>query len=135
MRSDIVTLLQGDATLTATLTGGVHDGREITKELAAAAFDSNLELKPCALVKFSAETGDNAPMRTAAQVVSIFFYQRQGYAAISVAMERANVLLHNHKFNGGGRVELLNTVPETEDAGLNCSLGVARYGRSARKAA
>ncbi len=126
-------LLSTDATLTAILTGGVHTGRELTRRSHAAAFDGNQEILPSALVKETSEIGDNAPLRSSVQVVTIYLYERDGYASIKAATNRIYDVLHDHKFCGGGRTELLSAIPQTEDGALECSLAVLRYGRAARR--
>ena len=73
--NDFYTRMIADATLVAILTGGVwkkeSTGVEgITRETAAAAFDANSYLKPCALVRERELVPDNAVRDPMAQVTS-----------------------------------------------------------------
>lgn len=125
---DIKAVLELDATLLASLTGGVHAQVEITRQGTPAAFDANNEIKPCALVKGEIETPWGPHEHSARAFLRIFFYQRSGYADIDSARERVYTLLHRQKALSG-KWELLHVddITGQEDQTLNCSLELSRY--------
>ena len=108
----IKTLLAADATLTATLTGGIYTALE-TKKLGInqittpSAFTGNT-LKPCALIKDRGETpfggiaDPNAQYITVSQVVEIWLYNdgEAGYSALQTARDRIYALLQNNRVAG-----------------------------------
>lgn len=125
---DIQVVLAADATLMATLTGGVYAAAEITRQDTPAAFDANGEIKPCALVKGEVETPWGPHEHSSRAFIRIFFYQRSGYDDIDTARERVYTLLHRQKALDG-KWELLHTddITGQEDQVLNCSLELSRY--------
>jgi hypothetical protein len=136
--SDVYAVLNGDATLLATLTGGVFKSEDtgidgITRETAPAAFAVSGYLKPCALVHERSFVPDGA-MRdnialtfTARQVVEVYLYcdAADGYTPIDTAKARVIALLMGHQFSDSFEVELVNVVTRLrEPAGplLNASV-------------
>lgn len=131
LASDVQAVLSADATLMALLTGGAFAGiEEISKQNAAGAFDANMELKPCALVKLGVETR-RGPYRASVSVqtpVVIYFYQRDDYATIHPAMDRTLVLLNRSKVGTGTwEIEFESQVNDTRDIALDCPLGTMRF--------
>lgn len=128
--NDFYTRMIADATLVATLTGGVWKkettGVEgITRETAAAAFDTNGYLKPCALVRERELVPDNAvrdPMAqvtSASQAVEIWLYADAGagYGAIQSAKNRLYTLFEGHQFSDSFEVMWTNALGNLRDLG------------------
>jgi len=132
----IKTLLAADATLTATLTGGIYDFLE-TKKLGInivttpSAFNASSVLKPCALIKARSEipfggiADPNAQYITISQVVEIWLYSDGdlGYTALATARDRIYALLQNNRVAGAFETRLANIIegvnaPELDYAAL-----------------
>jgi hypothetical protein len=121
--ADIYTILNADATLLATLTGGVWKrellGVEgISRQTAAAAFDSNGYLRPCALIAERATVPDGAVKDLMQRVIStrtvveIYLYQdvSGGYTALDTAAARVYALLQGRQLTASFELELANVV-------------------------
>jgi hypothetical protein len=141
VRDAIYDLLSGDATLLATLTGGVYDAAqvgEISRQTTAAAFDANQELLPCALLKLGALTPVGPYVHSARLTVSIYLYELAGYTNVEVARERIYTLLHRQTVTpaAGGCWEIVHTddVLDVRDSALNCSLAISRFAATIRRA-
>lgn len=121
--NDFYELLTGNATLLATLTGGVFttegvgiDG--ITRDTAPAAFAASGFLKPCALVHERSLVPDGvardslALTFTARQIVEVYLYcdSADGYTPIDTAKARVIRLLMGHQFSDSFELELVNVV-------------------------
>lgn len=129
LSDDIKTALQADGTLTALLTGGIfNDVEEISRQNTPGAFDSNQELKPCALIKLGTELKAGPYERSVNSPVIIYFYQRAGYGVIEQAMEKAYDDL-NDKQIGEGVWQLIYdiSVPQQRDVALDVPLGMHRF--------
>lgn len=132
MISQIVTLLTGDSTLMALLTGGAYDGNSvgfISRQNTTAAFDTNGELKPCGLVNTESITPWGEMRYSSRQYVRIWLYQRFGYGTIDQARQRIYTLLHRTRLNVNGCywVELSDETPGLDDPDLSCNLIALRY--------
>lgn len=134
---DFAARMTGDATLMLILTGGVFTSgvvgiEGITRETAAAAFDANGYLKPCALVKQRGNVPDGnvrdglAQHTSAIQVVEIYFYADTGYTAIDSAMARSYVLFEGYSFADSFPVELSNVLDRLRDEGALNNASMAR---------
>jgi hypothetical protein len=133
--NDVYTVLNADATLLATLTGGIFkvesigiDG--IDRTSAPAAFTGGF-LRPCALVRERSFVPDGmlrdmvTKQLTARQVIEVYLYEDRTYAAIDTAKARIITLLQGHQFSDSFEVELVNIVPRMrEPAGplMNASM-------------
>jgi hypothetical protein len=119
-----------DATLLATLTGGVFQYSSvglagITRETAAAAFDTAGFLKPCALVKQRGLIPDGnlqdemTQQISVRQVVEVWFYTDSGagWSAIDTAMSRVFTLLYGYTFTGAFPAQLVNVLDRMRDEG------------------
>lgn len=130
LADDIQTVLAADVSLAMILTGGVHTGREMTRQDMPTAFDANGEILPCALVKTEVELAWG-PFRSSSRAyLRVFLYQRDGYAAIEAARERIFSLLHRQKLSTEYNTwEFMHAddVGGQEDPALSCSLAVSRY--------
>lgn len=128
MRATITATLEADATLMAILTGGVHDGVEISRQDTPGAFDANEEIEPCALVKLTTEVPDGPHDAGAVQYFNIFLYERSGFTNIDAARARIWTLLHKQKL-GSGTYEVAHAddVLDQEEPALGCSMARSRY--------
>lgn len=132
MREAIVSLLQGDATLTGHLPGGIFDAYEvdeISRQNTPGAFDGNSELQACAIVRVRGPVSvADTYTHGARQSVEIYLYN-----APDEASERIYDLLHDTRLQPAGatagvwRIEHADDIAEQEDPALRASLDVSRY--------
>lgn len=113
LRSAIKSKLSGDATLMATLTGGVFDRRGISRTGTPTAYDSSGNLKPCAVVTIEATTPVGHPEFNFERVFfQVWLYEQEGnaYAGIDVARDRVRAVLHRATvvISPGGVHEILH---------------------------
>lgn len=121
--ADIYAILSADATLLATLTGGVHKREStgiegITRATVPSAFDSNNYLKPCALIAERATVPDGAVKDLMARVIStrvtveVYLYcdSSAGYTPLDTAAARVYALLQGAVLSASFEVELVNVV-------------------------
>ena len=133
MKTAIYNRLTGDEALMTILTGGLYDQVvEISRQGTPEAFDNNLEIKPCALLKVSSLSPVGPYDHSARMMAVLYFYERAGHENIEAAMARAYQLLHRQRLTptgGGGCWEIRHTddVPGQEDDALRCSLGISRF--------
>lgn len=129
IRSAILAVLSGDATLLTILTGGVYTATEISRQLTPDAFDSNGEVLPCALLSVEAED-PAGPFETSSRAfVTLHVYERQGYTAIDAALARIYVLLHRQRVSGEGVWDIRHAgdVRDQRDPILECALSISRF--------
>jgi hypothetical protein len=105
-------LLEADATLLATATGGIFDFDEtgrmgIGRTNTPGAFDqTNETIKPCVLVKVRSSVPDYILADDTNQLVSfrhtleVWFYQDSGFTTIETMRDRVYALLHARQFGG-----------------------------------
>ncbi|HAE59364.1 MAG TPA: hypothetical protein DCG54_07620 [Anaerolineae bacterium] len=125
--ADVKALLLADATLMASLTGGVHDAAEISRQLTPGAFDANAELLPCALIKTGTENALARKIEAVQTPLVIYFYQRSGYSAIDLALPRTYQLLEAQHFIGIWEIQFNTEIARTWDDALKASLAVQRF--------
>lgn len=130
LQSELKAALEADTALMAILTGGIHiDVEEISRQNTPTAFDANLEIKPCALLKLSTESRLRSALTTSVNTpFVVYFYQRQGYSSIASAMSLAFADLSEMKI--GTRVwniEFDIAVHQQRDTALDCALGSLRF--------
>ena len=134
---DFKTRMDSDAALLAILTGGVFVAGSlgllgITRETAAAAFDSNGYLKPCALVRQRQLVADLqvadllAQAASATQVIEVYVYQDSGYTSIDSALARLFTLFYGHQFSDSFPVEWIGTLDRERDQGALNGASMAR---------
>lgn len=130
----VVTVLQGDATLAATLTGGVYDGLavgEISRQGTPDAYDSVGELLPCALVMPESAAPAGGLPEAGREFVTVWLYAQLDYAAIEAARQRVYALLHRVKVgaaaDGVFEVRHANDVLGTQAPTLGLPMIVSRY--------
>ena len=100
----ILAALQADDTLSAILTGGVYDGNavgDISRQATPAAYDSNSELLPCAILKPETQAPAGPHPDGSRLYLTLWFYQQSGNAEIDAARIRAYHLLHRATLAGG----------------------------------
>ena len=136
VQGDIATVLEANAALMAVLTGGVHqmdEVGEISRQNTPGVFDANGELKPCALIGEGTEVPrgpyDHDGVGTSVgSAVTVYFYEREGYASIENAMGKVFTLLARKKVgNGTWRVEYESSIRNQADQALQSSLGLMRF--------
>jgi len=129
LSDDIKTTLEADDELMDLLTGGIfNDVEEINRQDTPGAFDSQRELKPCALIKVGTESKRGPYERSVQTPITIYFYQRAGYTVIEPAMEMTYDLLNDQRI--GTRVWQLIyeiSVNQQRDLALDCPLGSHRF--------
>jgi len=129
LQSDVKTVLTANTALMAILTGGVHiDVEEINTTNTPTAFDSNDEIKPCALIKLGTEIPTGPFVRGVQTPIIIYFYQRQGFASIDPALVKAFDLLNETQTGDGvWNLQYSNTVFNQRDTALDCALSTLRF--------
>lgn len=132
MLTAIYNKLTGDSTLMATLTGGVHRAQEISRQTTPTAYDTNLEVKPCALLKGSTATPWGPHTDSGRLYFQVLLYERHGYTSIEAARRRIYDLLHDTQLtpaSGDGCYEIVHTgdVLDQEDAALGAAMAVSRF--------
>jgi hypothetical protein len=132
--NDVRTAMKANATLMAMLTGDVWVGiKEINRQTAAAAFDANGEIKPCALIKEGTEIPRGPYSRSAQTVILVYFYQRAGTSTIESAMDKTYDLLHESKI-GSRTFQILHDqtlheyeIVQREVNALDAAMGMQRF--------
>jgi hypothetical protein len=127
---DVKATMTGNAALMAVLTGGVfNDVEEISRQNTAGAFDANKEIKPCALIKAGTEIPLRSGYNSAVQTpLTIYFYERSGYANIESAMDLTFLLLNEMKIGTNvWNIEFDVAVHQQRDTALDCPLGSLRF--------
>ena len=137
--STVKALLEADATLLATATGGVWDYDEtgrmgINRTTTKAAFDSDKRIKPCVLLKTRDRVPDGALADDASQLLSyrqileVWLYEDTGYANIDTMADRVYVLLHGKRISGTFHVAWTGDLrPGQRDLDLDANLQRADY--------
>lgn len=129
LSSDLKAALTADTALMALLTGGVFtDVEEISRQNTPAAFDTNKEIKPCALIKFPNEVPTGPYSTSVRTAFVIYVYQRSGYAVISAAIVRIFADLNEKRIGTNvWNIEFVSTVHQQRDQALDCPLGSLRF--------
>lgn len=130
LTDDVKMTLEANAPLMVLLTGAVHnDVEEISYQNTPTAFDTNRELKPCALIKFGTETRLRSGIPNSVQTpLTLYFYQRDDYDVIEQAMDLAfNDLNENKIGTNVWNIEFDIAVHQQRDVALDCALGMLRF--------
>lgn len=109
--STVKAILEADATLLATATGGVWDYDEtgrmgLSRTITPAAFDSGKRIKPCVLLKTRERVPDGELVEDANQLASyrqmleVWLYEDTGYTNIDTMADRVYALLHGKQLTG-----------------------------------
>jgi hypothetical protein len=127
-----------DATLLATLTGGVFTyaslGREgLTRESLAAAFDATTKLlKPCAVVKQRFPVPDGEVVDTVekiasvSQVIEIWIYEDTSFTNTDAARSRLFSLFFGYQFADSWELSLVGGLDRQNDTGQLSGASMAR---------
>lgn len=105
LRDTIRLALEGDATLTAILTGGVYDASELDREGLSLSDVSKqadgVRIKPTAVLRWRGsnptDQSDFIP-GVESRFMEVWVYADQGYATIDSAIRRIKTLLDLHYF-------------------------------------
>lgn len=131
-------VLEADATLLATATGGVWDFDEtgrlgLSRTLTAAAFDANGLIKPCVLLKLRSSVPDGHLRDDANQysslveMLEVWFYEDTGYSNIETMRDRVYALLHATQLTGTFAVHWAGDVRAQRDVELDASVERSQY--------
>lgn len=129
-------LLEADATLLATATGGVWDADEagrlgLSRTTTAAAFDDDGKVKPCVLLKTRGRRPDGAlvePVASTREVLEAWFYEDSGYSNIETMRDRVYTLLHTVQLDGTFQVLWQGDVrPGIRDTDLDANVERSDY--------
>ena len=131
-------ILEADATLLATATGGIFDytetGRQgLSRTITPTAFDSNGIIKPCVLLKLRDAIPDGQLADDASQYVSVrqileaWFYADSSFAAIETMRDRVFTLLHGKQLTGTFVVRWAGDVRGQRDIELDAFLERSDY--------
>ena len=132
LRAALKTLLEADATLVATMTGGLHDSTEISRSGTPSAYDDRGDLKPCGVLRVGTMTPMD-PFDTAErQFFSLYWYQKPGdYTSIDAMRCRAKTLLHTKRvtISPGFVYEIRHAddFGDSWDDVLGCPMSYSRY--------
>jgi len=129
LSSEIKTVLEANIALMAVLTGGIYcDVEEISLQKTPSAFDSNKEIKPCALIKIPNETPAGPYKASVRTTFVVYLYQRSGYDKIAAAMVYIYGELNEQKIGTNvWNIEHVNSVHQQRDQALDCPLGLLRF--------
>ena len=135
MIAAIVSRLSADAPLMALLTGGVYDAslvEVISRERTPAAFDTNKEVRPCALVQANQRQFEPGFRGVDALGLTIYCYQRQGTTTVEAASLRIRTLLDRVRVAGLGssqtwECQCVEMILGQRDLALRAALVVSRY--------
>jgi hypothetical protein len=136
--SIIKAILEADATLLATASGGIYDLDEtkrmgLNRTNVAAAFTDQGVIKPCLLVKGRKRAPDGGPNdpisqeATTRQVVELWFYQSDGYGSIETMKNRAYALLHEKQANGVFAIRWVGDIGQARDEDLEANVDRSDY--------
>lgn len=127
---DLMTALEAEEDLVALLTGGIYSGqefKEIKRQDPAAAFDQDMKILPCALVKLGTELGSGPYLRSVQTPFTIYFYQLTGYDVISQAVDMAYDVLNEQQIGEKvWNIDFDNILYDQRDPALDCSLMTLR---------
>lgn len=129
LSNDLKIALTANTALMALLTGGIHiDVEEISIQKTPTAFDSNKEIKPCALIKLPNEAPTGPYKTSVRSAFVIYFYQRSGYDVITPAMVKVYGDLNEVRLGANvWNIEFVSAVYQQRDQALDCALGSLRF--------
>jgi len=136
--ASIKTLLEADATLLASATGGIFDWEEtgrlgISRTSTPAAYDVNGLLLPCLLLRLRAAVPDWVLADDANQYVAVretlevWLYQDSGYATIEAMRDRCYALLHTKQVTNAFAIRWQGDWRSQHDMVINASLERSDY--------
>ncbi len=103
LKDAVRTTLEGDATLSAILTGGVYDASEVERDGVTAdnvQRDANGRVKPFAVLRWRGSAPDFVLGTHEAErrYLEVWLYEDTGYTNIDAAERRIKTLLHRKTF-------------------------------------
>lgn len=136
-------ILEADATLLATATGGIYDldetGRLGINRTLTSAFDSNEIIKPCVLLKLRSSEPDQALVdegaryQSTTEMLEVWFYQDTGYSSIETMRDRVWALLHAVQLSGTFMCLWAGDVRQARDTDLDASVERSVYQVTTKK--
>ena len=144
--SEAKALLEADATLLVTATGGIYDLAEtgpegINRTLTPAAFDANEIIKPCVLLKTrSSEPNPNLAdegtrYQGVTEMIEVWMYEDSGYSNIETMRDRVWTLLHAVQLSGTFMCLWAGDVRNQRDTELGANVERSTYQVTTSKSA
>lgn len=131
MRSWIKEALEEDIEIPVILSGGIHAAQQISREKTPAAFDSNDELLPCALVKLPSTVTAGPDENSERQFLDIYLYERDGFVNIDAVLPLIFTLFHRVKVGEVSQkafeARWVGDTTDVEDQALEVSMAVSRF--------
>lgn len=132
------TILEADATLLATATGGIWSIDEagrmgLNRTNTPSAFDSSGIIKPCVLLRARAMVpdfilrDDSNQYNSARQILECYFYQDNAYTSIVTMRDRVYVLLNMKQLTGTFLVSWAGHSGEQFDYDINACVERSEY--------
>lgn len=132
------TLLEGDATLLATATGGVWDYGEtgdqgLNPSTTPDAYDDDGRIRPTVLLRSRGPKPDGAlrdsdgQYSSTREVLEIYFYEDYGFSNIETMRNRVYALLHEQQLSGTFKVLWSGDSPPIPDPETGASLQRSEY--------
>lgn len=138
-------LLEADATLLTTATGGVYDydetGRLGINRTLTSAFDSNEIIKPCILIKSRSSeptlgiVDEGARYQSVNEMLEVWFYEDDGYSNIETMRDRVWTLLHAVQLSGTFMCLWAGDIRQARDTDLDASVERSVYQVTTKKSA
>jgi len=144
--ANIKAVLEADSTLLATATGGIYDFNEtgrlgINRTTVPGAFDSNLIIKPCVLVKLRSETPDQVLMDDPLQYVSLigiyefWCYEDNSFSNIDTMLARIYTLMQGTQVAGTFQVHWMGDATPFRDDVLDANVNRSDYMATVKRSA
>ncbi|MEQ8673300.1 MAG: hypothetical protein RIC84_08795 [Aggregatilineales bacterium] len=139
IRTALLAKLEGDATLTGILTGGVWDASEVDRRGVTpreAVYEADgVRLKPLAVVRWRSAVSTEIVQISERRFFEIYFYEDYGYVKIETAKRRVKALLHRELLPVAGEGtyftvwvdDLGERVMEEEDVFGGASMDMSRF--------
>ena len=134
--SEVKAILDSDATLLATATGGIWDYDEtgrmgLSRTGTESAFSSG-RIKPCILLKMRSGVADGGLSDDSTvsyrQVLEVWLYEDTGFANIETMVARVWTLLHGIQVSGAFRVNWAEDIAfNVRDLDLDASVERSDY--------
>lgn len=108
LRQTLKTTLEGDATLTAILPGGILDSDDMPQDGGGASSaprtSDGVQINPFAVIRLGASNAfGSRKVGAERESAEIYFYQDTGYDLIERAIGRVKTLLHDEYLEGDDR--------------------------------
>ncbi len=129
IKAAIKIILDGDATFSGYMTGGVYDTADkISRQDTPSAFDANSEILPCCLIRVENIVPVLGNYDSVQAFVVLVFYQFTGYDVMTDASLRAYTLLHRGCLVGVcAEIRRISHTTDGEDPGLEVPTIIDRY--------